>query len=189
MNKWFAAALLSSLTVFLSDGASARSHCASSDSPMVSSESFGVAGCKRHAPRYHSQDFRGEGARGYAARASEDPMVWSDARWRSTLFGGYARNSDDRYDRRFRRAGGDVHVIRRVERIVIREAPRTSSDVTVQPKGAKLAFGERNAETDRFERGSRFVGNQCRGILVLRWTAGVPRSKCHEASGRIRRIP
>lgn len=156
---------------------------------MVSSESFGVAGCKRHAPRYHSQDFRGEGARGYAARASEDPMVWSDARWRSTLFGGYARNSDDRYDRRFRRAGGDVRVIRRVERIVIQEAPQISSNVTVQPKGAKLAFGQRNAETDRFERGARFVGNQCRGILVLRWTAGVPRSKCHEASGRIRRIP
>lgn len=156
---------------------------------MVSSESFGVAGCKRRAPRYHTGTYVGEGARGYARPVSHDPMVWSDTRWRSTLFGGYAQDSDDRYDRRFRRGGSDVQVIRRIERIVIREAPRPSSGVAVMPKGAKLAFGQRNADTDRFERGSRFVGSKCRGILVLRWTAGVPRSKCHEASGRFRRAP
>lgn len=156
---------------------------------MVSSESFGVGGCKRHAPRYHTSAYLGEDARGYVRRVSDDPMVWSDTRWRGTLFDGYARDSDDRYDRRFRREGDSVHVIRRVERIVIREAPQLSSDAAVKPEGPKLAFGQRNAETDRFERGARFVGNQCRGILVLRWTAGVPRSKCHEAGGRIRRMP
>lgn len=156
---------------------------------MVSSESFGVATCRQRAPRYHTNNYLGEGARGYARRAAHDPMVWSDARWRGTLLGGYARNTNDRYDRRFRRSGGETLVVRRVERVVIRQAAALPAETVAQRRGPKLAFGQRNAETQRFERGSRFVGNQCRGILVLRWTAGVPRSKCHEAGGRIRRMP
>jgi hypothetical protein len=180
-----AAALVSLSTVQL---AVARDGCPYSDNPMTSSEGFGVASCKRYVPRYHSRDHLGEGARGYARRASSDPMVWSDARWRSTLMGGYARTSDRRYDLRFRRVV-ERRIVRIEKLIVESTTPDQVSRQIVKPRGAKSAYLRRNAETDLLERGSAFVGSQCRGVLVLTWKAGVARSQCVAGDTRIRRAP
>jgi hypothetical protein len=183
-----AAALVSLSTV---QSAVARDGCPHSDNPMTSSEGFGVASCKRYVPRYHSRDHLGEGARGYARRPSADPMVWSDARWRSTLMGGYARARDRRYDLRFRRAVAGEHRIVRIEKLIVEGATHAepSSRQIVKPRGAKSAYLRRNAETDLLERGSAFVGSQCRGVLVLTWKAGVARSQCVAGNTRIRRAP
>lgn len=178
-----AAALVSLTTV----QAAVASDCARSDTPMMSSEGFGVAACKQYAPREHL----GEGVRGYA-RAGSDPMVWSDARWRSTLMGGYARSGNGRYDRRFRRRMVDApRIVRTIEAVVIARtpAPEPATERLAKRRGPKFAYLRRKAETERLEQGSNFVGHQCRGILVITWKAGVARPQCLDSNARIRRAP
>jgi hypothetical protein len=155
---------------------------------MVTSEDFGIARCRIHKERYHVRDYDGEGARGYAD--ASDPMVWSDTQWRSTLFGGYSQTSDDRYDRRFRREGGElardvVRVERRVD-VIVADAADTAVPVS-KPRGPKYT-GPR-APSD-FKAGSgvlRFGGHDCRGVLVLTWGTLGGKSRCHNSDGRVRR--
>jgi hypothetical protein len=145
---------------------------------MVWHEGFGVSRC---TPL---------NARGHAQRASSDPMVWSDSKWRSTLFGGYARDYDTRYDRRFRRAEvGPTRIVRVETLVVINRQAEPAAEEAAKNPGPKRAFLKRNAETDRLEKGSQAMGHQCRGILVLTWKAGVPRSQCFDNDKRIRRAP
>jgi hypothetical protein len=117
-------------------------------------------------------------------------MVWSDSKWRSTLFGGYTRDYDTRYDRRFRRAEVGPTRIVRVETVVVidRQAAPAGEAATKNP-GPKRAYLRRNAETDRLEKGAQALGHRCQGILVLTWKAGVPRSQCFDNDKRIRRAP
>jgi hypothetical protein len=149
------------------------------DNPMASSEGFGMATCHNRGPRYFTTTHLGEGARGYARRVSSDPMVWSDAKWRSRLFGGYARTYDDKYDRRFRRTATPVrHVVRRIERVFVTSMTRleTTKAVLVKPRGPKIT----NLRT------RESIGHGCRGILVLRWGAAGERARCYENRRRIR---
>lgn len=140
---------------------------------MTWNEGFGVASCK-----------------GYARRARQDPMVWPDSTWRSTLFGGYTRDYDTRYDRRFRRAEVSPTRIVRVETvIVINRQDEPAAETAARNPGPKRAYLKRNAETDRWQKGSQAMGHQCGGILVLTWKAGVPRSQCFDSDKRIRRAP
>lgn len=157
---------------------------------MTWSEGYGASTCKVHAPRYHIRDFRGEGARGHARANSEDPMVWSDNQWRSTLMGGYARDYDSRYDRRSRRAAANVVRIERRVEIAIERGPAV--EVAGQPatrQGPKLVGLRGRVDIERMEQSSRFTGHHCRGILVLTWKAGVARSRCYDGPSRIRRAP
>lgn len=190
MIRIFLATALVLLTAV--QGAVARDDCAHSDNPMMSSNGFGVASCKPYAPRYYSRAHLGEGVRGYARRASSDPMVWSDARWRSTLMGGTARSSNGRYDLRFRRVAAEpLRIVRTIEAIVIARvaAPDSATETPAKRRGPKNAYLRRNAETERLEQGSNFVGHQCRGILVITWKAGGARPQCLDNNARIRRAP
>ncbi|MCE9522451.1 MAG: hypothetical protein K8S25_08480 [Alphaproteobacteria bacterium] len=106
MRVRFVWALLSLAFVFpaaASDAPSCRA-AQESDNPMVTSEDYGIVRCNlRQVPRFHVQDFdESERAQGYSQRSSSDPMVWSPTQWGSTLFRGYRRAYDDRYDRRVR---------------------------------------------------------------------------------------
>jgi hypothetical protein len=169
--------------------ASARTRCADARSPMTTSQSYGVATCKSRAPRYHAHDYLGEGARGYVRRASSDPMVWSDARWRGSLMSGYSHNTDSRYDRRFRRDGGGAPatVVKHVERIVIVESP-PAPETQDKPKKRKPRFISMRGDGEQvIENSSRFRGHRCAGILVLKWGAGGSRARCYNERGRIRR--
>jgi len=161
----------------------------SADNPMVSSGSFGVAKCHARGARYFTRSYLGEGARGYAARASEDPMVWSDSRWRSTLFGGYTRTYNDTYDRRFRRAASDDTVVRRDVRVIVRTGPAIDDvdSEPAKPRRARLINMRTRGDAERYlENSSKFSGHRCSGILLLTWKAGGARSTCHEGKGRIR---
>jgi hypothetical protein len=159
------------------------------DNPMVASEGFGVATCATRGPRYHSRDFRGESARGYMRRNVSDPMVWSDAQWRSTLMSGYARDDDSRYDRRFRRAApGGTRVVRSVARVIItNDTSATLAEAQVAPRRS-MAMRVRDGETDVMENRSGFAGHKCSGILVLRWGAAGSRARCHNDKGRVRTL-
>ena len=160
----------------------------SADNPMVSSGSFGVAKCHARGPRYFTRSYLGEGARGYAARASSDSMVWSDSRWRGTLFDGYTRTYNDTYDRRFRRAAPDQVRVHRDVRVIVRTGAAVETDaVPAKPRRARLINMRTRADAERYlENSSRFSGHRCGGILVLTWKAGGARSQCHEGKGRIR---
>jgi hypothetical protein len=161
----------------------------SADNPMVSSGSFGVAKCHVRGARYFTRSYLGEGARGYAARASSDPMVWSDSRWRGTLFDGYTRTYNDAYDRRFRRAGPDQVRVHRDVRVIVRTGPAVEAIDTVpaKPRRARLINMRTRADAERYlENSSKFSGHRCSGILVLTWKAGGARSRCYEGKGRIR---
>lgn len=184
MNRIF---VLGAAFVLLSNTAAAVADdgCTDSENPMAWSEGFGVASCKRQAPRYHSRDFSG-----YTRRVSEDPFVWSETTWGTSLMG-YTRGNDDRFDRRFRRvAAGEPAIEQIVEKVTFVDAPDEQVAPQVEkPKGPKLAYLRKNADGDRLERGADFVGHPCRGILVLTWKAGVARSKCFDSRTRIRRAP
>lgn len=174
--------------VFTAYDASARPCGANSDSPMVWNDGFGVSRCRAHRPRYHTRDYDGQGARGYAT--SSDPMVWSDAQWRSTLMDGYSRNYDSRYDRRFRRepapaAGTSVRVERQVE-VTIRQGSEVVDEPQVEPRRARL-FNVRTASEFKTNPGVlRFNGHDCRGVLVLTWGSLGSKMRCHEGDGRIK---
>jgi hypothetical protein len=162
----------------------------SASDPMRTSQTFGIATCGARGPRYHTNDFVGEAARGYAHRRSSDPMVWSDAQWRSSLFDGYSDTYNDTYDRRFRRTGHDRHVIvQRIEqRIVIREAPtKIVATAPAKRTRAKVLNMYTRQKVQPLENSSHFAGHRCDGILVLTWKAGGARSQCHQSGGRIRR--
>ena len=185
MGRWLA---IATIAASLPLGAQSAAACdGGSDNPMVSSESFGVAGCKQYAPRYHTRDYVGEGARGYTRYAGDDPMVWSDDQWRSSLMSGYARDYDNRYDFRFRRAGGQ-HVVKRIERVIIMDEQRDERMV-VKPRarGPKIVT---LGGVEPLEH-ARSAAHQCRGALILTWKAAVPRSKCveHGPRDRVRRVP
>lgn len=172
-------------------GADASGHgcrSVSADNPMVSSGSFGVAKCHARGARYFTRSYLGEGARGYAARASSDPMVWSDSRWRGTLFDGYTRTYNDTYDRRFRRAAPDRVSVHRDVRVIVRTGAAVETDAApAKPRRARLINMRTRADAERYlENSSKFSGHRCSGILVLTWKAGGARSQCHEGKGRIR---
>lgn len=162
-------------------------NCGRSDNPMVWGNGFGVSQCRAHKPRYHRDAFKGERARGYAQRS--DPLVWPDSQWGSTLFGGYARDYDSRYDRRFRRGGGhgvhrDVRIERRVEITV-----RDDLDFEVEKPKARRAryISSRTPGDMRAGPGVlRFGGHDCRGVLVLTWGSLGGKSRCYRSEGRIK---
>lgn len=161
----------------------------SADNPMVSSESFGVAKCHARGARYFTRSYLGEGARGYAARVSSDPMVWSDSRWRGTLFDGYTQTYNDTYDRRFRQAEPEDTVVHRDVHVIVRTgiAVEPIDAVPAKPRRARLINMRTRADAERYlENSSKFSGHRCSGILVLTWKAGGARSQCHEGTGRIR---
>lgn len=190
MTRLFFAAL-ALLSALAMHEASARGRCAgSSTNPMVSSESFGVSGCKRHAPRYHTRDHLAERARGYTQHASSDPMVWSDTQWRSSLMGGYSPASDDRYDRRFRREAGDTRDVQVIERIIVLESvpPLERMKSRAKPPAPKRIRVGDDGLAEIIENSSRFRGHRCSGILVLRWGAGGSRARCYNSSTRVRSL-
>lgn len=160
----------------------------SADNPMVSNTSFGVSKCHARGARYFTHRYLGEGARGYAARGSSDPMVWSDSRWRSGLFGGYTRTYNDTYDRRFRSATPDQVRVQRDVRIIVRMGAEAETvDAPAKPKRARLINMRTRADAEHYlENSSKFSGHRCKGILVLSWKAGGARSKCYEGHGRVR---
>lgn len=185
MNKLFALgaafALFSNAAVVVADDS-----CIDSENPMSWSEGFGIASCKRQAPRHHSRDFSG-----YTRHVSEDPMVWSETTWRTSLMG-YARGNDDRFDRRTHRvAMGKPPIVRvEIEKVIVADVPgEQPAPQVVKPKGPKISYLRKRADAERPERGADFVGHQCRGILVLTWKAGVARSKCLDSRTRIHRAP
>lgn len=160
----------------------------SADNPMVSSATYGLAKCHARGARYFTRAFLGEGARGYARRASSDPMVWSDARWRSSLMGGYARTYNDSYDRRVRRGAAALQA-RHVVRVVVTKAmtQETIEPKVEKPRRARLINMRTRGDAERYlENSSKFTGHRCNGILVLTWKAGGARSRCHESTSRIR---
>lgn len=183
MNRMLA--LAATVVLLLNTVAVADDGCTDSENPMAWSEGFGVASCKRKAPRHRSRDFSG-----YARHVSEDPMVWSETTWRTSLMD-YTRGNDARFDRRFHRvATGKPPIVRiEIEKVTITDTALEEQAQSVKPKGPKIAYLRRSAEGDRSERGANFVGHQCRGILVLTWKAGVARSKCLDSRTRIRRAP
>lgn len=188
MYKLFGFAFAAVLATVMSlDDASARSRCGDSRSPMVTSQGYGVAACRGHAPRYYSRAHLGEGARGYMRRTSSDPMVWSDARWRSSLMGGYVRNTDSRFDRRFRHdGGGEIRVVKHVERIVVIEEAAAPAKATPAKKRKSRLISLGGDREEIIENSSRFRGHRCSGILVLTWGAGGSRARCYDERGRIR---
>jgi hypothetical protein len=154
-----------------------------SDNPMTWDEGFGVARCAERGPRYHIHDFDGEGARGYAVAA--DPMVWDDAQWRSTLFGGYARSYDRRYDQRARPHVDATNIQIRLERHVevnVREGAGVKDDA--KPRGPKLLNVRTRSEFKTNPGVLRFGGHDCRGVLVLTWGSLGSKSRCYESGGR-----
>lgn len=162
----------------------------SADDPMRTSQTFGIATCNARGPRYHINDFVGEGARGYAHRDSEDPMVWSDAQWRSDLFDGYVETFNDTFDRRFRRSAHvEPHlIVQRIERIIVKDTPTMVVEApAAKPRRAKVLNMRTKRETV-LENSSRFTGHQCDGVLVITWKAGGARSRCHDTPTRIRRF-
>jgi hypothetical protein len=161
----------------------------SADNPMVSNSGYGVAKCHQRGARYFTRSYLGEGARGYAARGSSDPMVWSDSRWRSALFGGYTRTYNDTYDRRFRRAGPDSVTVQRDVRVIVRTGAMADAieAAPAEPKRARLINMRTRADAEHYlANSSKFSGHRCKGILVLTWKAGGARAKCHEGHGRVR---
>ena len=192
-NIWLALAALS-LLALTTDIATAGSRCRAAkdaDNPMVSSEGYGVAKCHKRGPRYFTAAYLGEGARGYARRVSSDSMVWSDGKWRSSLFGGYARTYNNKYDRRFHRPAAPTRVIeKRIERVHVTATTHLETTKTIRtaPRGPGIARLRANDGTKSM-RGSTFLGHTCRGILVLRWGAAGARSRCYYSTGRIRSAP
>jgi hypothetical protein len=195
VNKFCFAFAALSLAALTTDIAAASGRCRVAkdiDNPMVSSEGFGVATCHHRGPRYFTAAHLREGARGYARRVASDPMVWSDAKWRSRLFGGYARTYDDKYDRRFRRgAVAARHVTRRIERVFVTATTHIEATETLATKrrGPKIARLRTSDSADMIENSSSFVGHRCRGILVLKWGVAGSRARCYESRGRIRTAP
>jgi len=182
-----AALAVSALTI---GDAAARPCSRNHDNPMMTSDGFGVAHCAKRGPRYHTRDYLGEGARGYARRASSDPMVWSDAQWRSRLMGGYARDYDRRYDRRFRHSGPpETRVVRALARVIITNAPSAEAvSEPAKPPRSRLLHVRGTGNVDVMSNRSGFAGNQCPGILVLRWGAGGSRARCYTNQGRVRTL-
>lgn len=173
--------------VVAANDASARScgRAADRDNPMVWSEGYGASQCRVHRPRYHAGDHRGEGARGHAA--ATDPMVWSDAQWRSTLMNGYSRNYDNRYDRRFRRehaARSHARIEQRIE-VTIRRGDAVAAD-EAKLRGPKLLNVRTRGEYKTNPGVLRFGGHDCRGVLVLTWGSLGGKSRCHENNSRIK---
>ena len=183
-------ALISIAALFASSGSQAGA-CgarADQDNPMAWDEGFGVSHCARHKPRYHTSDYEGEGARGYAT--SSDPMAWSGTQWGITLFDGYARTYDSRYDRRVRRepahsARAQVAIDRRIE-ITVREGASEELAEPAKPRGPKFT-NLRTASDFKTNTGVlRFGGHDCRGVLVLTWGSLGSKSRCHSSEGRIK---
>jgi hypothetical protein len=145
----------------------------------------GVARCAKRGPRYHTDDFKGERARGYAK--SSDPMVWNDNQWRSTLFDGYARTYDRRYDQRVRPRPSAVKVdVRRERRVEIEIRNGAQADVEAKPRGPKHLNVRTRGEFRTNPGVLRFAGHDCRGILVLTWGALGSKSRCYDSGGRIK---
>jgi hypothetical protein len=183
--------LLAALAGASVDGAQAGGcRPVSADNPMTTRATFGIATCRAWLPPYHFFDFIGESARGYVHRRPSDPMVWSDAMWRSTLFDGYSETYNDMFDLRFRRRAyfAPWLAARRIEqRIVIRETLSAAEVVgDAGRRRAKVLNMRTKQVVQPLENSSRFAGHRCSGILVLTWKAGGARSRCHEGTTRIR---
>ncbi len=154
---------------------------------MAWDDGFGVSHCRAQKPRYHVHDYDGESAHGYAA--SSDPMVWSGTQWSGTLFDGYARTYDRRYDTRVRPE--PVRPQARLERrfeITISEGVPELAEQT-KPRGPKF-IGERTLSSFKTNPGVlRFDGHTCRGVLVLTWGSLGGKSRCHDNRTRIHPAP
>jgi hypothetical protein len=183
------AAMAAGVSADVSQAGGRGCRAVSADDPMRTRETFGVATCAARGPRYHAHSYLGEGARGYARRTSSDPMVWSDAQWRSSLFDGYVDGYNDTYDRRARRSGyAEPRVVLRIEQhVVVREATKMVATPSAPRKRAKVLNMRTRQVEQPIENSSRFAGNRCSGILVITWKSGGARSKCHEGTARIRR--
>jgi hypothetical protein len=124
-------------------------------------------------------------ASGAAEAGSSDPMVWSDAQWRSSLFGGYTQTYNDRYDRRFRRGErARAAVVRIEQRVAVTVTPE---DATPKAKPQRAKLIRVRSDTD-FKAGPgvlRFDGHKCRGVLVLTWGTLGAKSRCYQGGGRI----
>jgi hypothetical protein len=185
-------ALIAIAALFASSGSQAGACGAKADrdNPMAWDEGFGVSRCRAQQPRYHVRDYDGESARGYAT--SSDPMVWSDTQWSGTLFDGYARTYDRRYDTRVRReparaARPQIRIERRVE-VTIREGVPELSE-QAKPRGPKF-LGARTAGAFKTNPGVlRFDGHDCRGVLVLTWGSLGGKARCHDKRTRINAAP
>lgn len=153
------------------------------DNPMVWSDGYGASQCRVHQPRYDSRDVARERTRGYAAAA--DPMVWSDTQWRSTLMGGYSRNTDSRYDRRFRREHAARPQVRNERQIEVTIRQGDAAD-EAGARGPKLLNGRTRGEFKTTSGVLRFGGHDCRGVLVLTWGSLGGKSRCHENNSRIK---
>lgn len=150
----------------------ARSDCAG-DSPMHFSERFGVATCRAHEPRYDSP------ASTAAVRfaSAEDPMVWSDDQWRTSLFN-YNEATNGAYDRRAR-GPAPQRVEVEVERRVIddeRHAPVASA----KPRGPKIIDAGSRRQINARPGVLRFEGHNCRGVLVLTVGEAGTTARCKE---------
>jgi hypothetical protein len=183
----FICLLMLTSTVAATD-ANARScgRPADRDNPMVWSEGFGASQCRVQRPRYHTRDYDHEAARGYAA--ASDPMVWSDAQWRSTLMEGYSRSYDSRYDRRFRRehaARSHARIERRIEVTIRQDGAMSAPDA--KARGPKLLNVRTTGEFKTNPGVLRFGGHDCRGVLVLTWGSLGSKARCYGNDGRIKR--
>lgn len=169
----------------MSGGGVAQACGGDSDDPMSWDDGFGVARCAERGPRYHIHDFDGVRARGTAD--DEDPMVWDDDQWRSTLFGGYARTYDRRYDQRVRprTAAVEVWQERHIE-VRIRDAADADTVAEPKPRGPKLLNVRTRSEFKTSPGVLRFGGHDCRGVLVLTWGSLGGKSRCYEGGARIK---
>lgn len=182
-------ALIAIAALFASPGAQAGTCRANPDNPMAWDDGFGVSRCRARKPRYHVHDYDGESARGYAA--SSDPMVWSDRQWSGTLFDGYARTYDRRYDTRVRRepvrVARQVRIERRIEITISEGVPELAEQA--KPRRPKF-LGVRTAGSFKTNPGVlRFDGHDCRGVLVLTWGSLGGKSRCHDNRTRIHPAP
>lgn len=166
-------------------GAGMAQACGNPDDPMSWNEGFGVARCAERGPRYHTRDFKGEAARGYAGRS--DPMVWDDNQWRGTLFDGYARTYDRRYDQRTRPSHAPKVEVRHERRVDIRIVESKTAEPEAKPRGPRLINMRTRSDMRTTPGVLRFGGHDCRGVLVLTWGTLGSKSRCYEADGRIKR--
>ena len=140
--------------------APALADCGDSENPMSSTEGFGVAQCRTYAPRYDARAV--PAPRHYAS--AEDPMVWSDDQWRTSLFD-YNETSNGAYDRRERQAAPQ-HMDVEIEPPAAVESGAEPVQA-VKPRGPKLMDARSRREITARPGVLQFEGHKCNGVLVL----------------------
>ena len=149
------------LVVFSFTGAvaPALADCGDSESLMASSESFGLAQCRPHAPRYDAPA-SAPVRRAYAS--AEDPMVWSDDQWRTSFFG-YDETSNGAYDRRQRAMPAPAPVVEVAPPVHV---PTAAEPVRAVPPPKVIDTRSRREVVSR-PGVLRFEGHDCNGVLIL----------------------